>query len=166
MVLCLRNLDYDAAYIEMGDRGYLTGIKNLYEEVTENVTSGSLIFRGVEMYASKNIIEANKRGYDYIVKDYGDVNDPKFEKISYLEQDIKIIVGGIKANEIGYVEKVLSEQCFEGAKYIFTFVLPEDQQDIKMLMGGHKENTYFAVYTPDPFTFGDSDLYEYLLGGS
>lgn len=165
MVLCLQNLEYETAYIEMGNQGYLSGIRNLYEDIIENKKTGSLIFRDIELFSDKNIIEANKRGCDYIIKDYGSINSPQFEKISYLEQDIKIIVGGVKANEIENVEKVLAEKCYEDVKYIFSFVSQEEQQDIRMLMGEHKENTYFAVYTPDPFSFSHADIYEYLLGG-
>ena len=64
----------------------------------------------VDLYSSGQIVYANRQGYDYIIKDYGNIRDPDFEQISFLEQDLKIIVGGIKANEIEYVEKIMLEK--------------------------------------------------------
>lgn len=167
MILCLQRLEYKAAYIEMGNQGYLADLKDLFEEeVQENEKTGSVFFQEVELYRSGDIVTANNQGYDFIVKDYGAVTDPQFQKLSFLEQDIKIIVGGIKANEIVFAENILKERCYEGVKYIFSFVPSHELQNIKMNMRKFKVRTYFASYAPDPFVYEENEIYEYLLGES
>lgn len=162
LVLCLKSMDYDVAYVEMGLQGYLNKLKALYQDITESEMC--MCYQGIDMYSSGQIVNANKRGYDYLIKDYGNVCDPDFQKVSYLEQDIKIIVGGVKANEIEFVEKILDEKCYGDAKYIFSFVAQDDQQEIKRLMGDHRQDTYFSLYIPDPFTYADNEDYAYILG--
>jgi hypothetical protein len=108
MILNLKALEYDAAYIEMGQQSYLEKLRELEKEdivKKENCIS----FMEVDLYSSNQIIYANRQGYDYLIKDYGNIYDPNFEQISFLEQDLKIIVGGIKANEIEFVEKIMLE---------------------------------------------------------
>lgn len=48
--------------------------------------------------------------------------------------------------------------------YIFSFIGLSEQRDVKEMMKNKKERTYFAVYTPDPFTYVENDIYEYILG--
>ncbi|MCC2821008.1 hypothetical protein LK537_27310 [Lachnoclostridium pacaense] len=163
LVLCLIEHKYSVAYVEMGDRDYLSKLQEIYEDITAD-KSKVLYCRNIPMYTGKQIILANQRHYDYTVKDYGCINSPGFETISFLEQDIKVVVGGTKANEIEHVEKILEESCYADVNYIFSFVPLPEQRDIKELMRERKENTYFAVYTPDPFVYQENDIYLYLLG--
>lgn len=165
MVLCFMELGHDAAYIEMGKQGYLEDLKSLYKDVSEDPKTHAIICNNIQMYSSKNIVEAYKQSYDYIVKDYGSIKDPSFEKISFLEQDIKIVICGTKANEIYHVEEILEQKCYEDVRYLFNFVPQEDQQDIKALMGEKGENTYFSIYAPNPFAYVENECYSYLLGG-
>jgi len=165
MILCLQRLDYKVAYIEMGNQGYLTDLKDLFlDEVQKNEKTGSLIFQEVELYGSDDIVTANEQGYDYVVKDYGAVTDPDFQKLSFLDQDIKIMVGGIKANEVVYAENILKEKCYERVRYIFSFVPLHDRQNVKRSMRKQNVSTYFASYAPDPFIYEENEVYEYLLG--
>lgn len=165
MIMCLQKLDYAAAYIEMGNQGYLNDIQDVFpDEVEVSKKNGSLIFQNIELYNSGQIITANKQGYDYIVKDYGAVTDSDFQKFSFLDQDIKIIVGGIKANEIVATEDVLADPYYEGVTYIFSFVPSHEFQNVKMSMRKHKVKTYFAPFAPDPFIYKDNEIYEYILG--
>ena len=90
--------------------------------------------------------------------------DPEFEKISFLEQDIKIVVAGSKANEVGFVEQIMKQDCYRDVNYIFSFVAKDEWQDTKADMGISKEYTYFALYTPDPFVLVENESYYYLLG--
>lgn len=163
LVLCLQELEYDAAYVEMGSRDYLKKLNGLYENVHEE-SNGMVLCKEIPMFTSSHIVAANRKGYDFLIKDYGSICDSGFEKISFLEQDIKIIVGGIKANEIEFVEAAMEEACYSDVYYIFSFVSKEEQQDIKALMGDRKQYTYFSMYTPDPFTYKENEAYSYLLG--
>lgn len=163
LLLCLQKLEYSAAYIEMGGRGYVEGMTGVYEGIEKY--PGHITYRDVDMYRGEHIIDATRNAYDYLIKDYGSITDKDFQKISFLEQDVKVVVGGVKPNEIGFVEAVLEEKCYEDVRYVFSFVAASDQQDIKALMGNAAERTYFAAYTPDPFAYKEHEIYEYLLGG-
>ena len=79
MILNLKALEYDAAYIEMGQQSYLEKLKELEKEdivKKENCIS----FMEVDLYSSNQIIYANRQGYDYLIKDYGNIYDPNFEQ--------------------------------------------------------------------------------------
>ena len=143
LTLCLMHMGYNAAYVEMGERDYIEKLDALYQGIT---------------------IDKNRGRYDYVIKDYGYIGNPGFEKISFLEQQIKIVVGGAKANEVDYVEQVIEDECYEDVNYIFSFIGLSEQRDVKEMMKSKKERTYFAVYTPDPFTYVENDIYEYILG--
>lgn len=162
IVLHLQEMEYDSAYIEMGRRGYIQKIKERCNGIIE--TEESIICNSIAMYPRENIINANRKQYDYLVKDYGNMCDPEFEKISFLEQDIKIVVAGSKANEVGFVEQIMKQDCYRDVNYIFSFVAKDEWQDTKADMGISKEYTYFALYTPDPFVLVENESYYYLLG--
>jgi len=162
IVLCLQGLGYRAAYVEMGEHDYLKNLVEIYEDVT--IDKYNVIrCRSIPMYTGKQIILANQHRYDYLVKDYGYIDSPDYT-IAYFEQDIRVVVGGTKANEIEYMERVIEDPGYLNVSYIFSFVAQSEQKDVKELMGDKKENTYFAMYTPDPFTYTENDIYEYVLG--
>lgn len=163
ILLCLHDLEYNAAYIQMGNKGYIEILSELYEDI-QGMKDGKIYCNNIPMYAGSQIIEANRQGYDFIIKDYGNVFDSDFQKISFLEQDIKIVVVGSKANEIELTEKIMKDSCYTDVYYIFNFVAKEEQQDIKEMMGDRKQYTYFSVYTPNPFVYIENDSYLYLLG--
>ena len=82
MILNLKALEYDAAYVEMGQQ-YL---KKLQELEKEDIVKKEhcISFMDVDLYSSGQIVYANRQGYDYIIKDYGNIRDPDFEQISFL----------------------------------------------------------------------------------
>ena len=63
-----------------------------------------------------------------------------------------------------YVEKIMLEKCYEDVKYIFSFIPDHEKQNVKRAMGPYKLDTYFALYTPDPFAYVENDIYAYILG--
>ena len=161
--LCLMHMGYNAAYVEMGERDYIEKLDALYQGIT--IDKNDIIYcQSIPLYTGSRIALANRGRYDYVIKDYGYIGNPGFEKISFLEQQIKIVVGGAKANEVDYVEQVIEDECYEDVNYIFSFIGLSEQRDVKEMMKSKKERTYFAVYTPDPFTYVENDIYEYILG--
>ena len=107
IVLCLQGLGYRAAYVEMGEHDYLKNLVEIYEDVT--IDKYNVIrCRSIPMYTGKQIILANQHRYDYLVKDYGYIDSPDYT-IAYFEQDIRVVVGGTKANEIEYMERVIED---------------------------------------------------------
>ena len=147
----------------MGERDYIEKLDALYQGIT--IDKNDIIYcQSIPLYTGSRIALANRGRYDYVIKDYGYIGNPGFEKISFLEQQIKIVVGGAKANEVDYVEQVIEDECYEDVNYIFSFIGLSEQRDVKEMMKSKKERTYFAVYTPDPFTYVENDIYEYILG--
>ena len=163
LTLCLMHMGYNAAYVEMGERDYIEKLDALYQGIT--IDKNDIIYcQSIPLYTGSRIALANRGRYDYVIKDYGCIGNPGFEKISFLEQQIKIVVGGAKANEVDYVEQVIEDECYEDVNCIFSFIGLSEQRDVKEMMKNKKERTYFAVYTPDPFTYVENDIYEYILG--
>lgn len=164
LILCLQKLEYSAAYVEMGNQDYIGKLDELYRGIT--MDRNQVIYcKSIPLYTRNQIMLANRNRYDYLIKDYGNFLSPEFEQISFLEQDIKVAVGGAKANEIEFVERIIEDDCYTDVNYIFSFVGLSEQRDVKEMMRERKDKTYFAMYTPDPFEYIENESYEYLLGG-
>ena len=163
MILNLKALDYNVAYVEMGPLGFLDKIKERGEDLPIE-KDGTIICDEIPMYSSKNIHIANRKGYDFLVKDYGNVSNPFYQEMSFLEQDVKIVVGGIKVDEVEHTEQVMANELYAGAYYILNFVDAAQQQEAKADMQEYKDRTYFSIYTPDPFAFKENEVYAYILG--
>lgn len=163
ITLCLKEHEYQVAYVEMNNQGYIDKLKTYCPELPVD-KEGTLICAEIELFSGKKVQIANRKGYDYLIKDYGSMEDPDFQKLSFLEQDIKIVVGGTKANEVESLEAVMLEECYEDVYYMLNFVPLEQQQDAKTDMGAWNEKTYFSVFTPDLFTYQENPAYDYMLG--
>ena len=164
MVLCLQELEYDSTYVEMGKRHYIEQLSDVYKEFKKDKKLQCWTYQQLQMYTSDQILTVNKMNYDYVIKDYGNINSPDFEKISFLEQDIKIIVAGVKVNEIVHTENILLEESYQDVRYILSFVASDEQKDVRASMGDKSQDTYFSTYIPNPFVYVSSDIYAYLLG--
>ena len=164
---CLKEFGYDAAYMEMGNQKYVDELNNVYKNLEQR--EGALVCNDILVYKSDHILEVNRKEFDYVVKDYGHFEGKSPLLTSFLEQDIKIIVGGVKANEVDYLEAVLEHSInhswCKDVKFLFSFVAPEEQQNIKNQMLQYQVDTYFATYAPNPFEFNQSmeDIYSCLL---
>jgi hypothetical protein len=159
----LKSMGYDAAYMEMGNQNYVDELKNLYKNLEEK--EKALICNEILVYKSEHILEVNRKNFDYMVKDYGHYEDQNLLLPSFFEQDIKIIVGGVKANEMDYLESVLKQPWRKNVKFLFSFVAPEEQQDIKGQMLGYEVDSYFSTYAPNPFEYNQAmkEVYSCLL---
>lgn len=161
IVQCLRELDYHAAYVEMGAQQYIKKLQDLYTDI-QYAGEGLYMYSGLPLHES--ILGTGRQDYDYLVKDYGSLQDKRYQELSFLEQDVKIVVGGVKANEIDWTEETMKNPKYADVYYIFSFVEQEEQQEIKTMMGAYQQNTYFALYTPNPFRYLHNDAYSYILG--
>ena len=141
---------HKVCYIEANASGYVEMIKNYdteakYDEVTERVS-----FQSLEMYNNmQRIHEYLKMDYEFYIYDFGSWTDKGFYSTSYLEKDIKIMVGGIKPNEIIQTTEVLRVAGRWDVSYIFSFVAQDKEKEILALMDDQAKHTYFAGYVPD-----------------
>lgn len=160
---CLLLNGYKACYVEMGNTGYVENLATFYEsEVDEDL--GKVTFENTDMYfKSEKIAEILKLGYDYYIYDYGKFEDTNFNKISFLEKDLKIIVCGVKPNEMAATTEIIGNTFYSDASYIFSFVPESEQKEILELMEDKANLSYFSQYAPDPFTYCNSDIYQKIL---
>lgn len=163
MVGYLQMMGYSAAYVELAEQGYIEQMRKLYQDVS--VKGNCVLYDRLHLY-QKIVHVREEEDYDFLVKDYGAMDDERFNQVSYLEQDIHIICGGVKPNEIFEVNKILRQPDYQSARFIFSFVPPEQKESILELMTNRAENTFFANYNPDPFSY-DSTMnknYRLILG--
>lgn len=146
----LQMMGYTVAYVELSGRGYIDNVRKLYRDVS---LSGECVsYEQIEMYRSVVDIKADEV-YDFLVKDYGSMSEASFNRVSFLEQDIQIICGGVKPNEIFKVNEILKIAEYHPARFIFSFVPPDQRDGITKLMTNRADRTFYANYNPDPFVY-------------
>ena len=145
----------NVCYIENNNNNSIIQIYNTSnrEEVNYYEESGKIEYQGIEMYMKSSISEIINDKYDFIVFDFGSMQEMNDSEVTnFLTKDIKFIVSGTKAWELpGLFE------CFEkigndkNINFIFNFTKKEDKQFFRNNMGDFKENTIFSEYIDDPF---------------
>lgn len=151
-------------YVEMNDTKFLTKIQNLYKDIQYNDREAQIIYRNLILYKEEFYYQVKKYNFDFIIKDYGVYNKSGFYKLSFLEQDIKIIVSGIKANEIFEMEKILKDRKYS-FYYIFNFVPREDIDELMGLMNDEKDRVFFSPIIVDMFNlYIKNDNFKFILG--
>lgn len=144
---------YTAAYMEVNNNNYVERCKQLYTDVKEHTEEGYITYNNIDMYTDVTLLNDISNKYDYLVYDYGSFTAPEFNKISFLEKDIKIFVTGSKPNEFDKMQPVLQSPAYQDAYYIFNFVPEGDKKDLLEMMCEKAEKTIFGGYCPDPFDY-------------
>lgn len=145
-----------AAYLEYNNTGYVERLRNTYildEERTEN---DCILFRNVEIYYNpRKMPEILSQGYDYLVYDYGSIEDLN-ELLSVFEKDLILLVGGAKpnSNEINKMTNAM-RSVFDQKNvfYLFNHVHPHIRNDVLKAQGEKSNRTYFMEYAPEPFLY-------------
>lgn len=144
---------HKACYIELNDNGYVKSIDQ-YFECTHDPILGKVTYENTDMYYDiDHISEILHLDYDFYVYDYGVFTDTNFNRISYQEKDMCLMVCGAKPSEIGKTNKIFQSGYYNQVSYIFNFVSEIDKPDILSLMEQEAEKVFFAGYAPDPFHF-------------
>lgn len=159
---------YKVAYIEMNDSKYVENLAEYFESDVDDEL-GRVTFENTDLFFKSNqnseinISEILKLKYDFYIYDFGVFDDTDFNKVWYLEKDIKVVVCGTKANEIKRTTDIISNTFYSDVNYIFSFVPDGDKKEIFELMDEKKDKSFLANYTPDPFVFGNGDIYQKIL---
>lgn len=153
IVKYLHLMGYTACYIEMNNHHFIDGIKELYTDWSEDTALKKITYSNVDLFKKDNISDVLKLGYNFYVKDYGVYASSDFVNLSFLEQDINIIVAGAEPEEFRYVEQLLTSAYYQDTYYIFSFIPKADQEDLRDLMEDKKNKTFFVPYTPSPFSY-------------
>lgn len=158
MVKYLNIQNKKACYIEMNSNGYLTLLKEFYDEgVTIDEQLGKITYQNVDMFYKKDkISDILKLGYDYYIYDFGTYRPDDFALISFLEKNIKFVVCGTKPNELIYMQQALQAFYDNDVNYIFSFSPESEHNDVLALMEEKSSCTYFATFTPDLFFYSSN----------
>lgn len=151
---------WKACYIEMNPSEYVENVYQLDDDVEYDKELEKVTLNGVDMfYNIDRLAEYLKLDYDYFVYDFGVFNGRDFNKVSYLEKDIKIAVCGYKYNEISHTMEFLRNPFYEDVYYVFSFIEKTVQKEIKNYMEEKADKTYFAEYTPDMYYFKNNNTF-------
>ena len=151
IAMYLQDIGYQTCYVEMNTSGYLNGMCQLYRGIKRR--NGCLEYKKLIFYDREGFQKVSKERAVFMVKDYGCIKEPLFEEMSLLEQEIKLLVCGIKANEILDTELAIERFGEKCDGFLFNFVSSEDRKWIKRMMGEKAKKTYFTDFAPDPFTY-------------
>ncbi len=157
----LNDRGYKAAYIELNDSDYIQRLAETYEGAATDGELGKITYADLDLfYKPGKIPEILKMPYMFYVYDFGDIHELKSrEQVTWLEKDIKVLVAGTKPNEIEHMEFALEKVYYQNTKYIFSFSDAAEHDDVKMMMRGKADVTYFAPWTPDPFCAAAGEEY-------
>lgn len=136
-------------YLESNRNEYLKNLTNLY--VCADELKDRVEYNGIVMYKRNHSKAAVGSGYDYIIKDYGNINSGNFEESSFAEQATKIVVCGSKPNEIFKMQSILSNPIYDDAYFIFSFVPENERVSVVSMMSQRAKQTLFAEIVMDPF---------------
>lgn len=154
LVQYLKRTGYEAAYVEANTQDYIWGVTSLYQDCLTDKSSGKTTYSGIDFYPADklSVLTAGGAGYDYLICDYGNVMVQGFQKEDFQTCGAMILVGGVKPNEIFFMDDALRNECFQDAIYAFNFIREQDQKDILDMMGARASKTVFVPPSlPDPF---------------
>lgn len=144
-----------ACYIAM-DGSDITKWANIFgiERSKDDMNLDRVRFKGVDMYNDpKKLALIKSLDYDYLVFDFGDIHSDSFSMIQFIERDIRIAVSGIKPVEMEGMKAIYEPPLADATMYLFSFVSDDTKRSVKNLQGPMADKTFFAPYSPDPFTF-------------
>ena len=150
-----------ACYIEVNSSGFLEDLMAAYNPDTIEEEKGKVTFGNVDMYWRQDLIpEILHMDYEYFIYDYGAFKRPDFNKISFLEKEIKIMVLGANPGEIQCSTELIRSIFYQDVQYIYNLTSSADQKDILELMEDKADQTYFSEYCPDMFHYVPASFYE------
>ena len=164
IVQYLKNCGFHTAIVEMNNTGHLSSHLNLMSDELQQQSifdNNHFMINNIDIYRlARSVVEA-KSLYEYVVCDYGDGSS--IDITSFLERDVKIVVGCLKPYEIKLLHPFFKVDGVD-FNYIYSFVDKALWDDIRMEMGEAAGRTHFAGYAPDFFRYaGDDHIYGQIL---
>lgn len=153
---------YKACYIEANQSGWILDYMSsrTEDEYRYSEQVGLVSYKGMDLYVDRQFIPMiKKKDYDFFIYDYGSYQDDSFEKMSFNEKNIGIVVGGIKPGELETMGQVLDDTLARNnIFYIFSFIDTDttDKKDIIELMDERANQTSFAPPAGNPFSYSSN----------
>ncbi len=158
----IKSMGYDVAYMELNDKNYIKNTRYVYSDYDES-DNGIVTVQGINCIPRSKYRDIKNGGakLDFLICDFGPVNDRKFDKKEFLNGGTPILVGGVKANELSDTESALRDSSFQKAFFIFSFIDTSDREELLVNMGRKTDETFFSPYFPDPFIQSDVSKEDY-----
>ena len=166
IVKCLQMQGKNTAYIEVNDSHYLKDLVNMCAEAHfVDEALGFITYQNIDMFNNvKQLERIYQMGYEYFVFDFGAMNSQGFQELLFYEKDYKITVHGSKPSELVAFDGAIKKLYSRNVSYVFSFVPENEQEEIKEMMDDRKSNTYFAPFTPNPYSYSSESPYLEILG--
>lgn len=162
----LRKRGYMVAIAEMNPSKCLDTVLMAFEEKLFEDSYFSL--SGVDYYPETNADKLGSilgKSYNFILADFGNINAPKCDRVTFNKADVRIIIAGSKPWEIDYINEIFSISDKETLKqyhYCFNFTVDKNKDAIREGMA-ELDQIYFLSYQEDPFTTADFPAAEIIL---
>lgn len=154
---------YKACYVNMNNTDMIEKTKEWWNTECDD-EMGKVTFENVDhFYKVEKISDIKKLGYDYYVYDYGSYFNTDFNKISFLEKDIKIFVIGYKAQEMENSYKLIDNSFYDDAKYILSFADELSESEAAELMSDKMKDTILPKRCTEPYVLVDIDCYDKII---
>ena len=182
VVKYLQKKGYKACYVELNDAAYFDmtardGAKRSVSFVakyaiwTQQEEKAAVHYQGIDLFRGKDLAEAQERGYDYFVFDYGNMFSETFDRNAFIKDDVKIIVGGAGPIEFDTTLRALTLAAYRDATLVLAFTNEAEREDILNTLhtlcnasGMQKRKICFMANCTDPFCLLDDAVYEEILG--
>ncbi len=153
------------AYIEANNSGYVGDLLNTQSGARiENEALGWVVVRDIDMFFDLSQIEnIYQMGYEYLVFDFGSMQDDDFQEIPFYEKDIKITVHGASPSELKAFDQCIEKLYPRNVVYIFSFIPKNEEEDVLEMMDDRSDKTYFAPYTPNPYSYSGENAYPKII---
>lgn len=155
---------YKACYIETNSTNFVVEHGKYFNIHEHDKDMGKVTYEGVDMfYKQEHIADVLKLPYDFFIYDFGTYTDTDFNKTSFLEKDIRIIMAGSKASEMKYTNEIIQNEFYTDVNYVFNFISKQEQPELLEFMEEKAEKTFFAVYSPDQFEYAPNNAFDKIL---
>lgn len=153
------------AYIEANSTGYINDLLNTQSGAkVEDDVIGWVTLYGIDMFYNLSQIEnIYKMGYEYLVFDFGSMQDENFQEIPFYEKDIKITVHGYSPSELKAFDRCINKLYPRNVIYLFSFVPNSERENVIEMMDDRSDKTYFAAYTPNPYSYSSENAYSTII---
>lgn len=144
--------EHSAAYLQYNDSSFMHYMRENCDVDSSDDRIGKISLSNVDLYDDpKKINTIIASGYNYIVYDYGSIDDA--DHSSVFEKDIILLIGGGEPDEVEKMAAAIEIFSQKNVFYIFDFVPASDHNEIMRLMEGLANRTFFMDYIPDKFRY-------------
>lgn len=135
-----------ACVVEANHHGHFATMAEGYQ--VENGPDGELNCGGLALYLACMPAFRPKKEYDVLCYDFGMLEEISPEVLA--KCDYQIVCSGVKPWESYWLYLLFDcAEKFKNLHFLFSFVPPDEQEDVRRMMEKYGDRCYFAPYAPD-----------------